>query len=281
MVSPKLGANRRPQLQRFNKTLTENYKSFAAPTYAPLQLLYSRESMMFSEKAYRAVLSAEEILLRNHLSYGLLPTSAEKPLEIPSECKVLLVCDQRCLSESEIDALIKYAKKGGRLIVTGASGEYNSLYYQRKENPLTKALAGCDTTVCRVKVDTAPIKSTGWTIKVAAPTDGGKQLLKDISKLWQPAFDFQVPETTLAELKQSGNTTFIHLVNYADEPVKKGSRIIFSKKPGPSTKCTFAAPMEESPATPLTIKPSKANGGVIELPAFKGYALISIKALNE
>ena len=274
MVCPELVAFRRPLLERFNKTLSDNHEAFASPSYAPIQLLYSRESMMYSEKAYQAVLSAEEILLRNHLPYGLLPTTDREQLKIPSECKVLLVCDQRCLSKGQIAALIKYAKDGGRLIVTGASGEYDQEYHQRKENPLTKALVKVDTVICRSEVDSASIKSTGWTLKVGKPTNGGKRLLKDISKLWQPEINIQAPETVLAEMKHSANATYIHLVNYAAPPVKKGVRIIISKG---KYKCTFAAPMENRPTENLAAKESGNNTESVELPAFKGYALIRIK----
>ena len=275
-VSPELVAFRRPLLKRFNTTLRENRESFSAPTYAPLHLLYSRESMMFSEKAYRAVLSAEEILLRNHLPYGLLPTAAGKPLKIPSACSVLLVCDQRCLSESEVAALVQFATRGGRLIVTGESGAYDPSYRQRRENPLVNGLAGCGSAVCRTGVDTAPIKGTGWTIQVGAPTDGGRRLLEEINKLWQPELSIQAPATVFAEVKRSANTFHVHLLNYAKEPVAQGARIGIRGKHAARAVCTFAAPLENRLSSPVAAKTSGEDVGTFELPAFREYALLRI-----
>ena len=276
MVSPELVAFRRPLLKRFNKTLRENHESFAAPTYAPLHLLYSRESIMFSEKAHQAVLSAEEILLRNHLPYGLLPTAADKPLKIPSDCSVLLVCDQRCLSDAEVEALVQYAKGGGRLIVTGESGSYDPWYSQRKENPLFKRLAGCGTARCRAQTDSAPIKSASWTIRVGAPTDGGRRLLEDINTLWQPEIGIQAPATVLAEVKRSANTFYVHLVNYAKDPVEQGARIEIKRKRANRAGCTFAAPLENGPSSPVAAKASGEDADTFELPAFREYGWVRI-----
>ena len=118
---------------------------------------------MFSEQSHRALLSAEEILLRNHVPYGLLPTEAAAPLPIPGDCEVLLVCDQRCLAGSQIEALVRFARGGGRLIVTGQSGWYDESYRQRRENPLAKASP--DAALQGGQVDQAPIKGSGWTIR--------------------------------------------------------------------------------------------------------------------
>ena len=125
MVSPENTALHHTMLERFNETMRAGREGLAAPSYAPVRLLYSRESMLFSEQTHRAVLSAEEILLRNHVPYGLLPSEAASPLAIPDDCEVLLVCDQRCLADAEIKALMGYARDGGRLIVTGQSGRHD------------------------------------------------------------------------------------------------------------------------------------------------------------
>ena len=277
-VPQQLVAFRRPLLKLFNDTVSTNHDSFAAESYAPLGVLYSSESVQFSEQAYRAILAAEEILLRNHLPYALLPTEADHPLTIPADCEVLLVCDQRCLSEAEVAALVQFAKRGGRLIVTGESGAYDPSYRQRRENPLVNGLAGCGNAVCRTGVDTAPIKGTGWTIQVGAPTDDGRGLLADLAKVWQPELSIQAPATVFAEVKRAANTFHVHLVNYAKEPVAQGARIEIKGKQAQAARagCTFAAPLEKRPAAPIAAKVSGADVGTFELPAFREYALIRI-----
>ena len=79
--------------------------------------------------------------MRQHIPYGLLLTAADEPLVISDDCEVLLVPDVRCLADAQIDALVSFARKGGRMIVTGQSGRYNGDYRQRPDNPLADAVA--------------------------------------------------------------------------------------------------------------------------------------------
>ena len=278
MVSPQRVALHRALLQRFNETVRAGREGLAAPSYAPVQALYSRESIMSSEQSYRALLSMEEILLRNHVPYGLLPTAAAKPLTIPADCEVLLVCDQRCLADAEVDALLRFARRGGRLIVTGESGAHDALYRQRRDNPLIKGLAGCRSAVCRAEADEAPIKSSGWTIKVAAPRDGGRRLLADLASLWSPAIRIQAPTAVLAEVKRSKQAFHVHLVNYAAAPVAPGARIELSLKGLGACEAAFAAPMENRPATAIAVQTAGPDRQVIELPAFAQYAVVSVRS---
>jgi len=278
MVSPELVAFRRPLLRRFNETVRAGREGLVAPGYAPVQLLYSNESILFSEQAHHAILSAEEILLRNHVPFALLPTAAAKPLTIPADCEVLLVCDQRCLSEAEVDSLVQFAGRGGKLIVTGESGAYDSLYRQRRDNPLVKGLENCSSAICRSTADLAPIKGAAWTIKVAAPENGGKRLMADLAKIWSPAIRIQAPATVFAEVKHNDKKFYVHLLNYASEPVAQGIRIEFSEKDFGTPECTFAAPMENKPVTSIIAKGTDTGWRKIELPAFPEYAVVNIEA---
>ncbi len=281
MVSPERLAVHRDLLKRFNETVRAGREGLAAPNCEPLRLLYSRESMLFSERAHRAVLAAEEILLRAHLPYGLLLTEAGNPLVIPDDCEVLLVCDQRCLSDAEVDALLRFAHRGGRLIVTGESGVYDAKYRQRGDNLLARGLQGCAGAVQRAEVDMVPIKGTGWTIRVAAPTDGGQRLLEDVAGLWSPAVRIEAPPTVLAEIKRGENGLYVHLVNYDRQPVTQGARVAFSIK-GLDPDCiTWAAPMEGRPASSIAAKEAGPDRCAVDVPPFANYAVVSVAAQTE
>jgi len=158
----------------------------------------------------------------------------------------------------------------------GESGAYDPSYRQRRENPLVNGLAGCGSAVCRTGVDTAPIKGTGWTIQVGAPTDGGRRLLEEINKLWQPELSIQAPATVFAEVKRSANTFHVHFLNYAKEPVAQGARIEIRGKHAARAVCTFAAPLENRLSSPVAAKASGEDVDTFELPAFREYALLRI-----
>lgn len=276
MVSPTSLALHRPMLERFNQAVRSGRKGLAAPSYQPVRLLYSKESILFSEDSHRAILAAEEILLRNHIPYGLLPTSAGVPLTVPDDCEVLVVAGQRCLADSQLDDLIQFARSGGRLIVTGHSGSHDALYRERRSNPLVGGLEGCKHAILRDTADTAPIRGSGWTIKVGVPDHEGRPLLADLDSVWAPPLHIQAPSSVLAEVKRDGTTFHVHLVNYARTTVDQGVRIEFANKENASTECTFAAPMEHQPAAAL---PTKGTGPTraVDLPAFAEYAVVTIK----
>jgi len=280
MVSPELLAFRRPLLRRFNDTVRTGHDGLAAPSCQPVRVLYSRESLLFSELSHRAVLGTEEILLRNHVPYGLLPTAAGTPLEIPVDCAVLVVPDQRCLSEAEIAALVQFAQRGGRLIVTGASGTHDAWYRERRDNPLCDGLKGVDPrrVICRAEVDQAPIKGAAWTTKVAAPVDGGRRLLADLDRLWTPPLRIEAPATVFAEVKHDVRSFYVHLVNYAGTPVAAGTRIELRGKGLNSARCTWAAPMENRPAAPLPLKAAGPDRWTLDVPGFTAYAVVSVAA---
>lgn len=276
MVSPERVAHHRPLLERFNATLRSGHEGLAAPSYAPVRLLYSRESMMFSEQSCRAVLSVEEILLRGHVPYGLLPTAADADLTIPEDCEVLLVCDQRCLADAQVDSLVRFARRGGRLIVTGQSGAYDASYRQRRDNPLTKGLDGCRHVVCRAEVDVTPIKSSGWTIQVAGAADGGRRLMADLAAVWSPAIRIQTLPTVFAEVKRGKKEFYVHLLNYARKTGVPNARIELCVQGLAPAGCTFAAPMEGHPAAPVAVKTARPDRFVIELPLFAEYAVVMV-----
>lgn len=275
MVSPRLLPVHRAMLRQFNETVAAGREGLAAPSYEPVRLLYSRESILFSEQSHRAVLSAEEILLQNHVPYGLLPCSADTPLAIPDGIEVLLVCDQRCLSDLQLDALVKFAKKGGRLIVTGKSGEHDELYRQRRANPLVEALKGCANTIRRDEADKATIRGSGWTIKVAATKEDGRRLKADLDAVWSPRVRIQAPPSVLAKVRQDGAAVYVHLVNYARDPVGPGTRIELPKREFTSAGCTFAAPMESRTPAPIAAKETE-KVCVLDLPGFADYAVVRI-----
>ena len=274
MVDQKLIAFRAPLLKRFDDAVRDHRESLKAPTYAPVRILYSAESVMFSEEAHRAILSAEEVLLRNHVPYGLVPTDAATPLEISSDCEILLVPHQTCLGDDQLAALGKYVDRGGRLVVTGQSGEFDERYRERKRNPL-KALEGRPGVVCRETIDSARILGSGWTIKVAAPEGKGRRLMADIDGLWQAPIQIEAPETVLVEIKRKSKRFWVHLLNYGSGKVQEGIRIAVRSDSGRQVQATFAAPMESGTSEPLSVT-SDAQCQVVSLPGFSDYAVVEL-----
>lgn len=273
MVSREMIAFRAPLLWRFNDAVARGRAGLEAPVFAPVRILYSAESIMFSEEAHRAILGAEEILFRHHVPFGLLPTDAGRPLEIPKDCEVLLVANQTCLSDRQLGALVQFADRGGRLVVTGATGDYDERYRERRENPLT-VLDGRSGVVRRPEIDKVAVRGGSWTIKVAAPEEKIPRLITDIESVWQPVIRIEAPETVLTEVKRGADGFTVHFLNYASGSVPEGSRIVLRAE-GP-VQCAFASPMEgsEKRAIPVAADP---QGQTVSLPRFADYAVVDLR----
>jgi hypothetical protein len=274
MVSPELIAFRGPLLMRFNKAVESGRAGLEAPAYEPVKILYSAESVIFSRDAQEAILGAEEILLRHHIPYGLLPTDTKQPLKIPKDCEVLLVANQTCLSEKQLAALVRYADGGGRLVVTGNTGDYDERYRERRENPLT-VLDGRTGVVRRKEIDDVSVHSSGWTIKVSAPKKDDPELVSDIESLWQPVIRVEAPETVFTEIKRGADGFTIHFLNYASGNVPKGSRIILDGVAAASVQCTFAAPMKDPEEKSISVV-ADARRRFFSLPQFGDYAVVDL-----
>jgi hypothetical protein len=279
MVSRELINFRRPILQRFNQTVESEHESLVTEDYEPIKILYSNNSIKFSEKSYRALLGAEEVFLRNHVPYGLLISSDSHPLEIPDNCEVLVVCNQNCLSDNEINTIIQFANRGGRLIITGESGWHEELYRQRRNNPLIDRLKGMDNVSWLADTEFAPVKSGGWKLLVGNPGKAGQHLLESLEKFWSPKIRVFAPETVFVNIKKENEKTFyIHLLNYAPESVRQGIRIGISEKEDIEiSESSIALPMENKPKETISFSSDSKGLKSLKLPGFDKYALVTLK----
>ena len=194
---------------------------------------------------------------------------------MPAGCDVILVCDQTCLSDAETSALTRFAESGGRLVVTGASGACDERHHQRLANPLA-ALDGRPHVVRRAETDAVTVRSGGWTLKVAAPKDGGRRLMADLASVWTPTIRIHAPATVFAEIKRSGSSISVHLLNYAPEPVPAGSRIELCTGADGAVQCTFAAPMEGRAAAAVAPVANGPGRWTITVPGFTDYSVVDI-----
>lgn len=269
-VSSKLIAKCQPLLERFRAMVKQCRESLDSPVASPVRLLYSNESHMFSAASWKALFATEEILLRNHVPYGLLISNQSKPLVIPDDCRILIVSDQRCLSDEEMNALVKYAQKGGRLIITGQTGQFDSNYRQRRQTPALKQLESIPNVIYRPDVATIT-SDKHWTFAVISPEK--KFLPENIAKLGGLPYTITAPQTVYVELRKKDSTDWIHFVNYNTDPVPQGVRVKIADKSLIGQSVEFLAPLGKN-ASPVRITIDK--NGCVTLPGFAEYAQIRI-----
>jgi len=239
-------AHRRPLLKKFNDFVSSHRAVLKAPKWEPVRILYTAQAVMLSKTANQGVCAAEEILTRRHVPWGYLVSTPES-LEIPADCEVIVVPEQLCLSEVQRKALAAWAKKGGKLIVTGDSGRCDELNRQYQHNPFKPMLAGCANVIWRDAADrlTAPAQM-GWQHKVPPPADGGEALVADLAKVgFKLPFEVRnLPKWALLDVRRTPAGHALHIVNYRPGEPMKGLAV---EAAGRSVTCTV--PFDD-PAAP-------------------------------
>ena len=265
-------ARRKPQLDAFNAFVRGHRAELAAPSCLPVRLLWTPDTIGFSLATHRGLATAEEIFLRNHVPFGYLISTPEHPLDVPADCEVLVVPNQTCLSDAQIAALVAYAKRGGKLIVTGDSGRYDEWNAQRLDNPFLPQLAGLPNVIMRATPDIIQKASLGWCYRIPAPEDGGKALMADLAKTgFDPAVRvLDAPEHVFAEFKRTDKGFAVFLLNY--NPDVAATRVSLRVPAG--RKVRFEAAFEDSPIS-KTLTPSSDGG--LRLPSFKRCALVVVE----
>lgn len=266
MVNRKELERRRPLLDQFRRTVRENKIALSAEAFAPVRILYSVDSMVFSKDSWNAFFTAEEILLKNHIPFGLLIMKSGQVKTIPGDCKILVIPDQRCLSDAVLKDLVHFVQNGGRLISLGENGLCDELYRQRKNNDFIDRLRQYENVRIHEEPFVVPGKSSNrWLFADQSPEK--KRLPSDIAALWNNPFKVEAPSSVLIKIRQSGQKTFVHLVNYSDKPVRGIKMIIADKK-----SALISVPLEKKEFIKLTLKKNQK----FELPEFQNYALVTL-----
>ena len=167
-------------------------------------------------------------MLRNHVPFGYAFAMGSGAPTIPDDCEVLVVASQEWLSDAQVAAIAGYARRGGRVVVTGESGLWDERGAQRFENPLRAALAGVPTAVWR---DTPDVVGgvLGWSYRVEPPKDGGKALMADLAKVgWEPKVRVEgVPPHVFVEVKKTPNGYSVLFMNYNPSEEIVGAKVAF------------------------------------------------------
>ena len=218
---------RKPKLAELSALASKFHAELAAPSYRPVRILYPATALMFSKAANDGITAVEEILLRNHVPYGYVFAKEANAPAIPADCEVLIVANQEWLSDAQIAAIGEYARRGGRVVVTGESGLWDERGAQRLENPLRAALAGIGTAVWRERPDTVG-GSLEWRYRVEPPKDGGRALMADLQNTgWTPKVRVEgVPQSVFVEIKRMPKGCAVLFMNYNPKAPVSGARVV-------------------------------------------------------
>ena len=259
---------RKPQHERFNAFANSHREALMAPTIHSVRIFYPEREVLLSEKNHQGVAAAEEIFLRNRVPYGYLISTPDDVMTVPEGTDVIVVPGLTSLTDAQISALVAYARKGGKLVVTGDAGRYDGWNAQRRKNPFLPQLDGLPNVAVREKADL--VKAVlGWRYTIDAPADGGKALMADLAKTgWKPPVEFTgLPPYVFAEYKRlSDGSLAVHLVNMMPEEPISHAKIILPAGMKAAAEVPFGGD--------ASVRDVAAEGS---LPQFVEYLLITVK----
>jgi hypothetical protein len=249
------------------KFFTNNFKYFSnTNNTADVAVLHSFASMAFdNDGAYQSTFLFEQVLIQDRIPFDII---FDGNLQDLSKYRVLVLADQKCLSDKNIGLINDYVKKGGGLVVTEHSSLYNEKYGRRKNFGL-KDLIQVDAPVWRGynkdEILSLPVKNIDINgghvvyipeIKPAISKPSGAAMTSQYWKLpvnreemvksvkWaagkELSSEIKAPDFVTAEVKQSLDKSrmVVHLVNYnaSKEPFVKNIEVNLEipagKKPG-------------------------------------------------
>ena len=261
-------ARRKPLHDRFNSFVASHRDALGSPTVHSVRIFYPEREILFSEPTHQGVAAAEEIFLRNRVPYGYLISRPDRPFSVPDGTEVIVVPGLVSLSDAQIDALVGWAKKCGKLVVTGDAGRYDDWNAQRRTNVFLPKVAGLANVSVRAQSDYINAR-LGWKFIAPPPKDGGRALVADLKKVgWKAPVEFEgLPPHVFAEYRRmpSGELA-VHLINYDPSHKIEGARIALP--PGKS------AVAEEPFGADSAAHPLPADGA---LPPFAEYMLVVVK----
>ena len=262
--------DRRKKLHEvFNAFVSSHRDELGSPTVHPVRIFYPEREILFSEPDHMGVAAAEEIFLRNRVPYGYLVSYPDDPFTVPAGTEVIVVPGLRSLSDAQIEALVGWARQGGKLVVTGDAGLYDEWNAQRRVNGFVPRVKGLANVALRANEDILPAATLDWRYTVSPPKDGGKALMADLAATgWKAPVEFKgLPPHVFAEYRAmpSGGMA-VHLVNYDPAHPPKGARIILP----PGKSATAMEPFGKTAA----VRHIPVDGA---LPPFAEYLMVVVK----
>ena len=257
-------ALRKGVLKKFDAFARANRPLFEGKPCKPVRVFYGTQALGLSPSQNESLNAADEVLLRRHVPYGyLIAKDAEAPT-VPEDCEVIVLPNAKWMSDAQVETVSAFAKKGGKVVVTGQSGLWDERGSQRFENPL-EPLKKLPNVSWREKADVPMTNVMGWAMQVLPPADHGAALVADLAKTgFKPQISFEnLPETVFVEIKRIEGGYAVHLVNYNPKVPVRDAKMSFPGK----------AVFRELFGTDSAEKPVGADG---MLPTFTQYAVIVI-----
>jgi hypothetical protein len=200
-----------------------------------------------------AVQSVRESLLESQIPFEYVLSNDPGRL---AEFQLLILADQKCLSEKELSIFAEFVRNGGTLLATGETARYNRRYRER-ENHNIHDLFGDD----RVRHLPEVMSSVQLAEAVEPLLPGGLPILVDAA-----------PHVVIDLYELSSGDRTVHLVNYDNEKPLQSVTLTLGPPFSDYSEVRYFSPDEDTENLKIQVQ-----SGTVAIPKLQTYGVILIK----
>jgi hypothetical protein len=309
MVGDVLAGYSLPEDQRkYIKFFVEHFEDFRdVDNVADVAVLHSHSSLGFNpDRPWQSAMLFEQVLIQTKVPFDIIFDQNLKDL---SKYRVLVLPDQECLNDEQLDLSRRFVNQGGGLVATEHSSLYTEWRQRRRDFGLkdllkvdappwhgadepeellhtgpVRNLVGRGRVVyvpevkpATAKPPTAPMTSEYWKLPV-----NWEELASAVS--WAAgdhlSLEVKAPLTVTAELleQKKSNRLLVHLLNYDVQrsPIVRNIEIILKIPDGRRVEEISLLSPDEEQAQPRTYV-VRDKGIVVNVPHLRTYSLILVR----
>lgn len=292
--TPHLSNRFTPILEFFREYLERYYTN--TENVADVAVLRNWPSMAYSmNDTWAQTTLVEQVLIQHKVPFDLLH---EEHIDRIGHYGAVILAGQECLSMAHIEMLLDYVRKGGSLIITGNTGDYNEWREKRRTNPLLPprsegkghivhipAVIPGSLRPSAVSRDEDP--EPGHTLRKGvrmSPQDwvlpaNHKQIYQAISDSLPDGLSVvtTAPLTTVLELvnRPASRETLIHFVNFDQSAALNPFRVTVRKQYDGDIRSVICISPEHDEPVEITFTESQEHF-TFEVPSMKIYSMVVI-----
>lgn len=260
---------------------------------ADVAVLRNWPSMAYSINAtYVPATLMEQVLIQHKIPFDLLFDEQLKNLD---RYGAVILAGQECVANAQVQLLLDYVRRGGTLVITGNTGEFNEWREKRHKNPFLPARSeGSGRIIYIPEIQRADLRNQkGALAEDAEPGAAGQHTPRMSPSQWvlpknhEEIFDAiagglsrglslktDAPLTTTAELltRPESHETIVHFVNFDREHPVSSFHATVRKQFGNVKSVTLFSPDEDDP---LRLN-FESEGDLVHftVPAMRVYSMI-------
>ena len=268
-----------------HEDLYRNWESLAS-----VAILHSFPSIVFAfKRVYASVVGYEQVCIQNQVPFEII---FEDDLSKLAKFDVLILADQCCLSDRDIELIKAFVKKGGGLVATGDTSLYDENFRQRynygladifgvsyNENIKTQdRLFKNGRVIFTPKTDEkVHYDRAGYQHRIPLPKEN-RRLIGYIEEVSSRGLPLKVKGTKYIAVDivcYPDKSVAVHLVNYNNSRLVKDVEIRLSPHIGAGKAASLLSPDTKSEKV-IRIKKDAKGNVVIRIPVVKTYTVVKL-----